>query len=257
MRHGRPDYARIQDPMGIIPEDEPVFLLRARDAGAPLTVLAWSSAQEAAGADPEVVAKAREWAQVMSAYQAEHGMKLPDLPADEVVWPPEEDQRLIEEIAPAGSRWVRREHWSDQTGVLPEGRVVEIGAHIHTAKVIGYATDHGDEPPFVITREELLTDWVRVYTAVEDLVDAEIVDDDDELAGPPGGSPYGTPASYVPRRADPETVVVSDPAWQTIQRVVAANATDPPYRLAARLVAALHQAGHLTTTYPESCPASS
>ena len=31
MKHARPDYDRIQDPAGLIPEDEPVFLLRAQD----------------------------------------------------------------------------------------------------------------------------------------------------------------------------------------------------------------------------------
>jgi len=31
MKHARADYDRIQDPAGIIPEDEPVFLLRAQD----------------------------------------------------------------------------------------------------------------------------------------------------------------------------------------------------------------------------------
>jgi hypothetical protein len=31
MRHARDDYNRIQDPAGLIPEDEPVFLLRGQD----------------------------------------------------------------------------------------------------------------------------------------------------------------------------------------------------------------------------------
>lgn len=31
MKHARPDYARIQDPQNLIPDDEPVFLLRAQD----------------------------------------------------------------------------------------------------------------------------------------------------------------------------------------------------------------------------------
>ena len=31
MLHARPDYNRIQDPAGLIPEDEPVFLLRGQD----------------------------------------------------------------------------------------------------------------------------------------------------------------------------------------------------------------------------------
>lgn len=35
MKHARPDYDRIQDPAGLIPADEPVFLLRGQD------MLAW------------------------------------------------------------------------------------------------------------------------------------------------------------------------------------------------------------------------
>lgn len=31
MKHAREDYNRIQDPAGLIPEDEPVFLLRGQD----------------------------------------------------------------------------------------------------------------------------------------------------------------------------------------------------------------------------------
>lgn len=31
MKHARDDYDRIQDPAGLIPEDEPVFLFRAQD----------------------------------------------------------------------------------------------------------------------------------------------------------------------------------------------------------------------------------
>lgn len=31
MKHARDDYNRIQDPAGLIPDDEPVFLLRGQD----------------------------------------------------------------------------------------------------------------------------------------------------------------------------------------------------------------------------------
>jgi len=31
MKHARKDYDRIQDPAGLIPDDEPVFLFRAQD----------------------------------------------------------------------------------------------------------------------------------------------------------------------------------------------------------------------------------
>lgn len=42
MKHARPDYNRIQDPAGLIPEDEPVFLLRGQDVLAPSLVKDWA-----------------------------------------------------------------------------------------------------------------------------------------------------------------------------------------------------------------------
>jgi hypothetical protein len=45
MLHARKDYMRIQDPAGLIPEDEPVFLLRAQDISAAGTVLDWAARQ--------------------------------------------------------------------------------------------------------------------------------------------------------------------------------------------------------------------
>lgn len=45
MIHARPDYQRIQDPSGKIPEDEPVFLLRAQDQTAAATVRYWAGLQ--------------------------------------------------------------------------------------------------------------------------------------------------------------------------------------------------------------------
>lgn len=42
MKHAREDYNRIQDPAGLIPEDEPVFLLRGQDIFAPKIVMSWA-----------------------------------------------------------------------------------------------------------------------------------------------------------------------------------------------------------------------
>lgn len=103
MRHARPDYNRIQDPAGLIPQDEPVFLLRAQDRFAPDTVLYWSSEAEQAGADALIVEMARGQAAEMARWQNEHPIltydvtmreegdnavetshtgKVPDLPED-------------------------------------------------------------------------------------------------------------------------------------------------------------------------------
>ncbi len=47
MLHARKDYnATIQDSSGRIPVDEPVFLLRAQDTAAPVTVRFWADLAE-------------------------------------------------------------------------------------------------------------------------------------------------------------------------------------------------------------------
>ncbi len=66
MKHARDDYARIQDPSGKIPEDEPVFLLRAQDISAASTVRFWASLQPEGSPlrqlAEEHAAKMEEWA---------------------------------------------------------------------------------------------------------------------------------------------------------------------------------------------------
>lgn len=82
MRHARADYQRIQDPAGLIPEDEPVFLVRAQDKAGPATVSFWAEEAEAFGAAPEIVSAAREQSRRMEYWQATHGSKVPDLPTE-------------------------------------------------------------------------------------------------------------------------------------------------------------------------------
>ena len=79
MRHARSDYDRIQDPFSLIPEDEPVFLLRARDVSAPKTLLYWATRNQLADGDLKLSQLAREQAAAMLAYQALHGAKPADL----------------------------------------------------------------------------------------------------------------------------------------------------------------------------------
>lgn len=79
MLHARPDYNRIQDPLGLIPENEPVFLLRASDVSAPAIVEAWAGLAEATGAKKDIVSLARNQAKLMRQWQANHGSKVPDL----------------------------------------------------------------------------------------------------------------------------------------------------------------------------------
>lgn len=76
MKHARDDYNRIQDPAGLIPDDEPVFLLRAQDKLACEAVSYYAELCEAEQA-PDVAAKARAHANAMQAWPKK---KLPDLP---------------------------------------------------------------------------------------------------------------------------------------------------------------------------------
>lgn len=77
MKHARADYDRIQDPAGLIPADEPVFLLRAQDELACKAVAYYASLCEQAQA-AEVAAKARAHSDLMAAWPKK---KVPDLKA--------------------------------------------------------------------------------------------------------------------------------------------------------------------------------
>jgi hypothetical protein len=89
MKHARADYQRIQDPAGLIGEDEPVFLLRAKDKLAPDTVRAWARLmwKEAKGDDPrfeerlDMARAAWHNADLMDEWQRDHGTQVPDMPA--------------------------------------------------------------------------------------------------------------------------------------------------------------------------------
>lgn len=94
MRHARLDYEAIQpwptkrphhmrfvagqgEP--VIPDDEPVFVLRAKDRSAPDLVRLWA---EVNAHDSHVAGKVKAWADEMERYANEHyaGGKAPDTP---------------------------------------------------------------------------------------------------------------------------------------------------------------------------------
>lgn len=85
MKHARDDYNRIQDPAHLIPEDEPVFLLRGKDKYAAEAVLLYAGnimRDELAPPESRAIAeRAMEWANEMRIYGAEHGVKYPDMPS--------------------------------------------------------------------------------------------------------------------------------------------------------------------------------
>jgi folylpolyglutamate synthase/dihydropteroate synthase len=80
MKHARPDYNRIQDPAGLIPEDEPVFLVRGQDRNAPETLRVWAAIAQENGAERDIVNAAYSQAEAMEAWQAQGHSKVPDLP---------------------------------------------------------------------------------------------------------------------------------------------------------------------------------
>ena len=81
MRHLREDYNRIQDPKGLIPDDEPVFLLRGQDKATPGAIEAWANLVEGMGGDPVLVSHARMWAADIRKWQEQNTAKVPDAPS--------------------------------------------------------------------------------------------------------------------------------------------------------------------------------
>ncbi len=79
MKHAREDYGRIQDPAGKIPDDEPVFLIRAKDLVSGDAVRAWADLHDKAGGDPLMSYAARRHALLMDNWKEK---KLADAPAD-------------------------------------------------------------------------------------------------------------------------------------------------------------------------------
>lgn len=81
MLHAREDYqGRIQDSAKIIPEEEPVFLLRAQDFAAPAAVGFWADMAEQMGAAKNIVSAARGQADAMRQWQETQVGKVPDMP---------------------------------------------------------------------------------------------------------------------------------------------------------------------------------
>lgn len=82
MKHARSDYDRIQDPAGLIPGSEPVFLLRGQDVAAPETVRTWARLHTAHGGDPRMAHMANEHAAKMEIWQKTRKPKVADLPPE-------------------------------------------------------------------------------------------------------------------------------------------------------------------------------
>jgi len=125
MRHGRTDYQqRIVDTAGLIPENEPVFLLRGKDAAAPETVRAYAEAARRRGAEA-VADNALLVAREMETYQLTAGSKPPDMPEGSGAFGGGSQSRggfhvpSVDSREPAGSG-----SGGEQRSSTPEGRLM-------------------------------------------------------------------------------------------------------------------------------------
>jgi hypothetical protein len=82
LKHAREDYQRIQDPAHLIPEDEPVFLLRGQDKVAPAAVGFWAFMASKEGAKKDIIDAALKQSDAMFDWQKKHNIKVPDLPGE-------------------------------------------------------------------------------------------------------------------------------------------------------------------------------
>jgi hypothetical protein len=77
MKHARADYQRrIVDVDGIIPAEEPVFLIRAQDHVGALVVRQWAALHEAHGGDYELARMARAQADAMDQWPVKKAADL-------------------------------------------------------------------------------------------------------------------------------------------------------------------------------------
>lgn len=77
MKHARPDYERFQDPAGLIPDDEPVFLIRGQDIIAADVLNFYADELDDKGGDVDMVEMVRKHATAMRLWRKH---KMPDMP---------------------------------------------------------------------------------------------------------------------------------------------------------------------------------
>lgn len=82
MKHAREDYAFIQDVRGVIPKDEPVFLLRGQDPKTQQCMLLWCNLAANDGIDKVMIEQVRKHVKLVDEWQAKIKRKdKSDLPA--------------------------------------------------------------------------------------------------------------------------------------------------------------------------------
>lgn len=81
MKHARPDYTeRIQDSAGLIPDDEPVLLVRGQDKLALATLDFYIEASGRLNPDPKVTRLLADHRERLASWQEDHPTKWADLP---------------------------------------------------------------------------------------------------------------------------------------------------------------------------------
>lgn len=78
MLHAREDYNRIQDPENKIPEEEPVFIVRAQDVCAPDVMRFWAALHLSIGGDKKMYIQMMAHAKLAEEWQHKCGCKLAD-----------------------------------------------------------------------------------------------------------------------------------------------------------------------------------
>ena len=88
MLHARKDYnERVQDSSGIIPDNEPVFLLRGKDVFAPILLDLYAAMVEyAAVSDKVIVRDVRTHAKAMRRWQKDCVQEFPDMDEKDSVY---------------------------------------------------------------------------------------------------------------------------------------------------------------------------
>jgi hypothetical protein len=162
MRHARDDYnGRIIDSAGIIPEDEPVFLLRAQDPIAASIVRAWANAymnriQMGMGGDPAMARLATEHADAMDAWPIKKsaadlpdGVQSPRLPGVPRPEPRKNgDQPTPEDIYGPGPATLAqvRYHMREMTNSELEDLLDRMDAGTSRERLSEYAWFHKVQP---------------------------------------------------------------------------------------------------------------
>lgn len=79
MLHARKDYQRIQDPAGLIPDDEPVFLIRGQDLAAVPVLRYYLMTAVKVGAKQDLIDAVFGHIKLMEDWQRNIARKTPDL----------------------------------------------------------------------------------------------------------------------------------------------------------------------------------